>query len=271
MKKAVLFLVLLCWLSGYHLLAAEFKEETYKKADGYALKLRIYQDTSSPNTKRPAIVFFFGGGWSKGSPEQFHEHCKHLAAKGFIAMSADYRVESRQQSKPWDSTKDALDAIDWIRSNAKRLKLDPSRLAAGGGSAGGHLAAATATLPEHGSRPNALLLFNPALNLLYKTENKNKWNATEEQFEAISPFHHLDKGLPPTVIFHGDNDDAVPYPSIVEFVSKATKLGNSDITLHTYKGRPHGFFNFGRQGGKDYKDTIKKTDAFFKKLGWMND
>src|SRR6185503_1822467 len=99
-----------------------------------------------PTDKSPAIVFFFGGGWTNGSPGQFEEHCKHLGSRGLVAITADYRVASRQQVKAVSCVADAKSAIRYVRKEAARLGIDPDRIVAGGGSAGGHIAACTGTI-----------------------------------------------------------------------------------------------------------------------------
>ncbi len=251
--------------------AEEFELRTYRKVGDVELSLRLYKPEGWKATdQRPAAIFFFGGGWRNGNPKQFHQHCLHLAGKGFVAMSADYRVKSRHNTMPWDSTEDALAAVKWVHTHAGELGIDPKRVAAGGGSAGGHLAAATATLGKGKEIPEALILFNPALNLLYK-ELPEKIEADRAKLKDISPFHHIAKNLPPSVIFHGDKDTSVPYPSIVEFVEKAEKLGAKKPLLHTYEGRPHTFFNYGKNDNKDYEDTIVKMDAFLVELGWLKE
>ena len=147
--------------------------ETYKNVGETQLSLHIFEppaSAGSAKTSRPAIVFFFGGGWTSGSPAQFEQHCRHLAARGMVAIAADYRVASRHQAKPVDCVADAKSALRYVRANAARLGVDPRRIAAGGGSAGGHLTAAIATVPgfdapgedaKISAVPNALALFNP--------------------------------------------------------------------------------------------------------------
>lgn len=159
--------------------AGEFEEQKYKKVGEVSLNMRIYKPQGWKATdQRPAIVFFFGGGWSKGSPDQFHEHCLHLAGRGMVAMAADYRVKNKHDTRPSDSVSDATAAVRWARANAAKLGVDPKRLAAGGGSAGGHLAAASATIGKGSEVPDALVLFNPALDLLFRPSILEKWNAT---------------------------------------------------------------------------------------------
>ena len=149
-------------------------EEVYKRVGGHELKLWCFSpEGASTERSLPAAVFFFGGGWKQGDPAQFEPHARYLATRGMIAVLADYRVEKRHGTTPFESVEDAKSAVRYLRSHADRLGLDPQRIAAGGGSAGGHLAAAAATLPgldaadedpSISSRPDALLLFNPVFD-----------------------------------------------------------------------------------------------------------
>ena len=66
---------------------------------------------TSTNSPRPAIVFFFGGGWTTGTPIQFYPECAHFAAKGFVAISADYRIASVNRTTPFESVADGKSAI----------------------------------------------------------------------------------------------------------------------------------------------------------------
>jgi acetyl esterase/lipase len=85
---------------------------TYKMVGDKELKLHIfYPEGHSPSDCRPAIVFFFGGGWQNGSPTQFYPHCEYLASRGIVAMAADYRVKFRDQTTPQECVKDGKSAI----------------------------------------------------------------------------------------------------------------------------------------------------------------
>ncbi len=125
------------------------ESKVYKTIGETMLMLHIFQpaDRKAGET-RPAIVFFFGGGWRQGTVTQFVEHSKHLSSRGMVAIVADYRVKSRHGVTPVECIADAKSAIRWVRSHAKEFGIDPYWIAAGGGSAGGHLAAATATVRE---------------------------------------------------------------------------------------------------------------------------
>jgi acetyl esterase len=213
--------------------------------------------------KRPAAVFFFGGGWNGGTPTHFEHHCRYLSSRGMVAMVADYRVKSRQGTTPKECVMDGKSAIRWIRSNAMKLGVDPNRIAAGGGSAGGHVAAATGTVkgmeqPEEdtsiSSQPNALLLFNP----VYDNSPKGYgYSRVKDVFPQISPMHNIKKETPPTIVFLGTKDSLIPVATAKEYKKRMETVGRR-CDLHLYDGQPHGFFNYGNQ--KYYLDTVGKID-----------
>jgi acetyl esterase/lipase len=218
-------------------------------------------------------VFFFGGGWNGGSPEQFENQARHFAKRGMIAITADYRVKSRHGVKVAECVKDAKAAIAWVRENAGRLGIDPNKIAASGGSAGGHLAAATGTISGFGSdeRPNAMILFNPACTLapIASWQPRGaKADLSSGRFgveaKAISPAHHIGPHTPPTLILHGKADTTVPYASVVAFESEMKKA-DRPCKLVGYDGAGHGFFN----RGEDYHKTLAEGDAFLVDLGWI--
>lgn len=260
------------------------RAETYKEVGETKLQLYIFEPATGPKTNRPAIVFFFGGGWANGSPVQFEQHCRYLASRGMVAITADYRVSSRQQVKPTACVADAKSAVRWVRANAARLGLDPKRIAAGGGSAGGHIAAATGTLPDFdepgedrkiSSVPDALVLFNPALVLAPMEGLALEGFGTrvpEERLgttpEKLSPAHHVKKGTPPTIIFHGRADTTVPYATAEAFTAAMKKAGNR-CELVGFDDQKHGFFNYGRDDNSNYHATLVATDRFLASLGWL--
>jgi acetyl esterase/lipase len=249
----------------------------YKKVG--ETELRVWILGTPTDTPKPAVVFFFGGGWNGGTPTQFERQARHLASRGMICLLADYRVKSRHGVKAVSCVEDARDCLRWTRSHAKELGIDPSRIAASGGSAGGHLAGAIGTLPDPmegkpefvSSRPDALVLFNPALVLAPYEELDLKGfvaNLGEERLGVkdardLSPVHHVRAGLPPAVIFHGEADTTVPFATTKVFAEAMRKAGNR-CDLIAYPGEPHGWFN--RNG---YDDTLKQADAFLTSLGWI--
>ncbi len=246
--------------------------ETYRKIDSTELKLWIFGE-SDPKAPKPAIVFFFGGGWNGGSPNQFEHQARHFAKRGMIAITADYRVKSRQGVQVVECVKDAKAAIAWVRENAQRLGIDPNKIAASGGSAGGHLAASTGTLSGFGSdeRPNAMILFNPACTLApiadWQPPGATAGLSTERlgvEAQVLSPAHHIGPHTPPTLILHGKADTTVPYASVVAF-ERAMKQADRPCKLVGYEGAGHGFFN----RNEDFAKTLAEADGFLVDLGWL--
>lgn len=249
----------------------------YKTVDGIELTLHVF---NPPDLKkgdaRPAALFFFGGGWFDGNQSQFHAQCRYLANRGMMACSADYRVKARHHTTPYESVEDARSAIRWMREHATELCIDPNRIAAGGGSAGGHLAAMLGN--ETGCdettddlsvsvRADALLLFNPPTDMTAE-RYADKKSGSNEEWQKISPLHTLTKNTPPMILFHGINDSAVPVDESKAYKQKANELGVR-CELHLYPHRNHGFFNY-LGDKKDFNSTMMKTDQFLENLGWLS-
>jgi acetyl esterase/lipase len=250
--------------------------ETYKTIGDIQLKIHIYEKEGRDRSKpAPAIVFFFGGGWVGGSPGQFFHHCDHLASEGMVAMSAEYRIFSKHKTSPFECVQDGKSAIRWVRANAKRLGIDPDRIAAGGGSAGGHVGACTGVIEGHeepgedtalSSVPNAMVLFNPVIDTTEKGYGAKKVKGRETE---ISPCHHVRANLPPTLIFHGTKDTTVPFENVERFQRLMKEAGN-ECEVMPFEGKAHGFFNFGRDpDNASYLATIKRMDEFLTKLKFL--
>jgi acetyl esterase/lipase len=84
----------------------------------------------------------------------------------------------------------------------------------------------------------------------------------------LSPYHHVEAGDPPTVIFHGTADKTVPHATAAAFERAMQKAGNS-CTLHSYEGEGHGFFNYGRGDGTSFAEVLTTSDRFLAGLGYL--
>ena len=241
---------------------------TYKTVDDKPLQLWIWKpaDWKATDT-RSAIVFYHGGGWRKGSPTAFSRQSAKLAEQGMVAISVQYRLTEQPGVRMPDCVKDARSAFRYVRAHAKELGINPTKIAAGGGSAGGHLAATLTTIDLNDEKddltvsttPTALVLFNPAANLDFGRAKALTGERFEEMLK-LSPYHHLKAGHPPVIIFHGDADTTVPIDTMRAYTTKLTELG-VECELISFAGQTHSFFN------RDpfIWDTLKQTEAFLKK------
>jgi len=248
---------------------------TYKSVDGLDLKLHVFTPEPDDGEPKAAVVFFFGGGWQQGSISQFVPHSQHLASRGVISVVADYRVWNRHHSNVMAAVADAKSAIRWLRAHAQELGIDPNRIAAGGGSAGGHLAAATAVVPyfdepaeDHriSSSPSLLLLFNPAVDT--SQIGLRRADQFQGQGERLSPQHQLVDSSVPTFIVHGKADTTVPFSHAVAYCEKLKQL-NGNCQLHGYDDATHGFFNKGRSDDRWYTPTVMEMDRFLLRFGYI--
>jgi len=253
---------------------AKLITKSYKHIDTIDLKMDIhYPEDFKEGDQLPVIIFFFGGGWKGGTIEQFRPHAKYFASRGIIAALSDYRVSSRHGTTPFESVKDAKSAIRYLRIHQKELGIDPDKIIAAGGSAGGHLAAATALVPgleEEGedlsisSQSNAMVLFNPVYN---NGPDQYGYDRIGERYPEISPRHNIREGAPPAIVFFGTEDPLVSPETALDFDAAMEEVGNTCETF-LYEGQKHGFFNFSRP--KYYKETVYQTDKFLQKLGYLS-
>jgi acetyl esterase/lipase len=242
----------------------------YKTIGDVSLSLHIFNPPNHvKSNKTPAIVFFHGGGWKKGDASAFYRQSAYLASRGMVAISAEYRLIKAHGPTPAECVKDAKSAMRFVRSHAGQFGIDPNMLAAGGGSAGGHIAAATGTVKGFNEdsddlsvseRPDALVLFNPVYD---NSEKGYGYSRVKDYWQAISPLHNLDKNTPPTVVFLGTKDQLIPIATAQDFQARMVKLGGRS-ELHLYKDQFHGFFNKAR-----YYETLLTADKFLTSLGYL--
>ena len=199
----------------------------YKKTPQEDMYLYLLRPAKKTKKALPAIVYFTGGGWVNGeiygqipNPAWFRDH-------GIIGIQADYRVKSRHGTSPMECIQDAKSAIRYVRAHSKELGIDPERIIAAGGSAGGHIAACTVidggdTPGENlkiSSKPNGLVLHNPVLG-----EGFGK--GFFDEHPEFSPILKVRKGWPPTILSNGTKDNTTPYEAAVKFTRLMKQAGN---------------------------------------------
>lgn len=222
---------------------------------------------------RPAIIFFHGGGWVEGDALRFYDQARHLAGKGLVAISADYRIGQTDGTEPRTALSDAISAMRYVRAHAAALGIDPARIAAGGGSAGGQLAAALATSsgfedpaddPGVSYRPAALVLFNPVID---NGPDGFGFDRVSGYWKAFSPLHNVRPGHAPTIIMLGTRDALIPVATGEAYCDKVRAAGSA-CRLELYEGQPHAFFSRARSA-LYYGRTLAAMDAFLSELGYL--
>ena len=253
-SAAIVLVIIICACVGNFVGTNEINAQTeliripYKDASDTTLFLHHLPAKNKIGVS-PALIFFFGGGWKNGTIQQFEPHAEYFSALGLDCFLADYRVYSRHQTTPFDAVKDAKSAIRYLHEHAADLRIDPQKIIAAGGSAGGHLAAAAATVSglndeqdniTVSAKPDALLLFNPVFD---NGPGGYGYDRIGDRYFEISPMHNIHAGVPPTAVFFGTADPLVPVPTIEQYRQRTLEKGG-ECQAFLYQDQKHGFFNY---------------------------
>jgi len=224
--------------------------DTFVYRDGAPEPMRLHvfkPEGWSAADRRPAFIFFFGGGWSRGTPANSAGWARTAARLGLVGIAPDYRTRERFDTTPLAAVADGRAALRWVQDHADELGLDPARIVVGGSSAGGHVALWTAigSTPPGSSPDEAPRLPPAALVLLSAVSDTSMLSGyTPYRFgdhaTALSPIHQLDARMPPVLAFHGDADPTVPYAQAVA-LRDALVAGGNECELITVPGGNHGF------------------------------
>lgn len=224
-----------------------------------------------PDDRRPGIIFWFGGGFVGGSPSQFYAKSEYFAGRGLVCAAAEYRVKNAHGTSLDKCVEDARSAIRWLKQHAGEYGIDPEKVIASGGSAGGTLSllVALATGPDAeddpkdiSPRPCAMVLFNPAQGEAVRSRIDAALSDKPRVLEQIAGLDRPQPGQPPAIFFFGTADQLLP-PS-QEFCRTAIKLGNR-CELWTADGQGHGFFN----RSPWHEATLFQADKFLSSLGYL--
>lgn len=260
------------------------KEYVYKQTPQGPLKAHLYFPPQwRIGDRRPAIAFFFGGAFRRGSPRQFQYQAEYFASRGMVAASAEYRIRDVHSTDPDSSAEDCRDAIAWLRSKAPELGVDPQAIVASGGSAGATCAAAAGLISAPSSKresppaspvPNALILFNPVMDMVAQV-NMFKTGSPDQRASrarGLSMVHHIEAGQPPALVFFGDADPlAAPATS---WMQRMRSAGNR-AELFLAEGQNHGFylhqsFRANAAASGWYEACLYQADLFLISLGYLD-
>ena len=243
----------------------------YKQVDGVNREMEIYFPKGHDASKKtvPGIILFHGGGWGGGSRVAFADQCNYFASRGMVAATVTYRLRTKEDQAlltEGQSTKrvcipDVKSAIRWFKQNAEELGVDPNRIVAGGGSAGGHISLLGTTNPglnDPGDPKGidtsvaAYVLFNPALS------------QSDAKDPDVDFLQHLKADFGPAIVFFGSEDKWLKN-GWTPAAAKMKSLGITSVEMQIAEGQTHAFFN--RQPWKDL--TLIAADQFLTKLGYL--
>lgn len=195
---------------------------------------------------RPGIVLIHGGGWVGGSRKAFESTARDLAAAGYVVANIDYRLATEAQFP--GAVLDCKAAVRWMRAESEKLGVDPKRIAAIGGSAGGHLAGMVATtagdpwFADNGNHPDrsdavqAAIMMGSGVDQVARVRETpggsvkscviffgGEYDEVPEVYAKGSPITHLSKSTPPLLMIDGEKDR--PGERYGEFRKKLDSLG----------------------------------------------
>ena len=256
-------------LATGQLLDVKHESVIYKRIDSTRLWMDIFYPSDLDSSRTyPAMVFFFGGGWTSGTRRQFELQARYFATRGMVTFLPDYRVTSRHGSTIFDSMEDAKDAVASLSQEARKYFIDPNQIVVVGGSAGAQLALYTAFKhdPPLSHKPAALVVFNPPVNM--GPTNPLLYRRVGPRYRESSPIHNIDKGMPPMLILHGTADKFVTLPMIENYLRYMDSAEN-EYKLVLYEGRDHGFFN-PLTNVEDCRLTTREADEFLCEQGFIS-
>ncbi|MBI3785418.1 MAG: alpha/beta hydrolase, partial [Deltaproteobacteria bacterium] len=236
----------------------------YSRINGLNLKLDVYRHKSRPQNC-PTLLQIHGGGWVIGSKnEQGIPLMLHLAARGWVCVTVDYRL-SPHATFP-DHLVDVKRSIQWIREHGAEYGANPDFIVVSGGSAGGHLAALvglTANDPEYqpgfedvDTSMRACVPFygvydfvdrhqtlhSPDLHDLLETRvMKASRGEAPEAYEKASPIARVHSDVPPMLVIHGDRDTLVPLAQAHRFVDELRAVSKNPVAFAEIPGAQHAF------------------------------
>ena len=247
----------------------QFRYDSYVYKQSGNLKLKL--DCWYPKERRekyPVVFFAHGGGWISGFRNQPNNvsWSKYLASKGFAVVSIDYRYGINNSME--DILEDYSDALEFVREKSEMLRLDTSKMALMGLSAGGHLAllyAAYYTSPKANITQEESVLrmkgikavvgfYAPSdLKDIFEKDNKSLFarfatratlkglpDESDDVYRYYSPIYWVSSCMPPVFLVHGKDDTVVPCNSSIK-LARRLKSCAIDYKFYVHKKGNHAF------------------------------
>ena len=268
---------------------ADTREFVFKQTPQRALKLFVdYPDDWQAKDKRPALVFWHGGGFTQGNAGQFYYQADYFAKRGAVCFRPEYRIRDVDNTLPIYAVEDGISAVRWIKERAPEFGIDPERVAVGGGSAGGCMASAVGTVDAKkmaelgfvGKEDNqaidiktvAMILYNPFVDFFEPTSPRQIeeeclfLGQDPEDFRAalhtISGIENLNAQSPPSIILFGTRDAF--YVQQLRWIVRCRELGLI-CRDYVYKGEVHSWYN----NSPHLEYTTHNVNEFLIEIGFL--
>ncbi len=254
----------------------------YSHVEELDLKMDIHYPTTPSNKPTPCVVVIHGGAWMSGAKRDMEQLSQAIAANGMLAANIDYRLAPKFKYPAMID--DVQTAVRYLRANAAKYNIDPSRIAAGGASAGGHLSLLLGftdtrdpkptQFPKESSRVSAVLdLFGPtdlsspdypkSLDLMYQLVLGKPRDQAAAEIKAASPMTYVTAATAPVFIIQGTVD---PLVNVNQSKTLEAKLKELKVPVEAIyvEGMGHG------PGANDSEDVKKRfLDAVAKGIDWL--
>jgi acetyl esterase len=242
------------------------------------IPVRVY--TPAGPAPRAVLVYFHGGGWVLGGLETHDGVCRSLAnGAGCVVVSVDYRLAPEHRYPA--AAEDCYAATTWCAEHAAELGADAKRLAVGGDSAGGNLAAVVAQMARDRGGPNVMfqLLIYPATDATFDTPSYRdnadgyllttqdmRWfwghylgDASQRGAEPYASPLRAESlaGLPPALVITAEFD---PLRDEGEAYGHALERAGVAARISRYDGMIHGFFGMGQMIGRA-QDAVREASG----------
>lgn len=235
------------------------RDVVYGEVHGRRLLLDVYRPAAPSDRPRPAVLMVHGGAWRAGDKSECADIAPMLIKEGYVAFAVGYRLAT-PETNHWPAQLDDVQrAVRWVRAHAACYGVNPDKIGALGGSAGGHIVARMGTtdtrdnsdpeLAAYSSRVSCVVAMCGPTDLTEDISLKvaqGEWCNEQirvllggtpaelpEKARDASPLFHVDARTAPTFLVQGRNDDIVPYDHAVRFAEALKKEGvPCEMILH---------------------------------------
>lgn len=249
----------------------------FSNPDGQHLQLNLARPATGAGPF-PAVLCIHGGGFRAGTRQSYDRLIGKLAERGYVAATVTYRLAPKYPFPA--AVHDVKAAVRWLRANAGKYRIDPARIGATGGSAGGHLAqflGVTANVPEFegdGGNPRESSRVRCVVNYYGPSDLTQSYGKSVDAAEVLplflggnleqarerhvraSPLYWVTPDAAPTLLVHGTKDTYVAYEQAT-WIHERLKAAGVPVELLTLEGAGHGF------RGEDAERAEAAMFAFF--------